>query len=90
MTKPLRVEGNELHVNVDSWRGRLRAEVLDAEDGRPVAGYARDDSIPAVVDSIDETLSWRDRADLSELRGQKVRLRFSLLRAELYSFWFAG
>ncbi len=90
LTKPLRVEGNELHVNVDSWRGRFRAEVLDAEDGRPIAGYARDDSIPAVVDSIDETLSWRDRADLSELRGQKVRLRFSLLRAELYSFWFAG
>ena len=90
LTKPIQVEGGELHVNVDSWRGRVTAEVLDAEDGRPITGYTKDESIPAVIDSIDEMQSWKDRADLSELRGRTVRLRFSLLRAELYSFWFAG
>ena len=90
LTKPIKVEGGELHINVDSWRGRVNAEVLDAEDGRPITGYTKEESIPAVIDSIDEMQSWKDRADLSELRGRTVRLRFSLLRAELYSFWFAG
>ena len=30
-----------------------------------------------------------DKADLSELAGWTVRVRFSLLNAELYAFWFA-
>ncbi len=90
LTKPLEVDGRELRTNVDSWRGRVKVEELDAEDGRPIAGYSGDESIPAVIDSIDETLRWKDRAHLSELRRRTVRLRFSLLRAGLYSFWFTG
>jgi len=89
LTKPLMVEGDELRVNVDSWRGRLRAEILDASDGQPIRGYTREDSIAAVIDSIDEPLRWRDRADVGELRGRTVRIRFSLWQAELYGFWFA-
>ena len=43
-----------------------------------------------VIDSIDQPLCWRDRTDLTELVGRTVRIRFSILRAELYAFWFAG
>ena len=68
--------------------GRVKAEILDAADGQPIAGFTSDDSIPTVIDSIDEALRWKDKVCLSELRGKTVRIRFSLLRAELYAFWF--
>ena len=90
LTQPLVVEGKELRINVDSWRGQVRAEVVDASDGRPIPGFTREESIPAVIDSIDEPLRWQDKPDLTELVDQTVRIRFSILRGELYAFWFAG
>jgi len=88
LTRPLVVERPELHVNVDAWRGQVRAELLDAEDGRPLPGFTRDECVPAVIDSIDEPIRWRDKADLSDVLGRTVRIRFSILRGELYAFWF--
>ena len=41
-----------------------------------------------MVDSIDEPMRWKERTNLTELRGRTVRLRFSILEAELYAFWF--
>ena len=87
LTVPVEVTGPELRVNVDSWRGRVVAEVLD-EHGAALPGYATEDCIPAVVDSTDHLVRWRDRASLAELQGRRVRLRFSLWAAELYAFWF--
>ena len=88
LTKPIVVEGTELRGNVDSWRGRVKVEVLNADDGQPLPGYTFDESIPAMVDSIDEPVRWKEKSDLADLRGQTVRLRFSILEAELYAFWF--
>jgi len=90
LTRPLVVDGRELHINVDSWRGQVRAEILDASDGTPIPGYTREESIPAVIDSIDQRLTWKDNADLNALVGRAVRVRFSIFQAELYAFWFAG
>ena len=90
LTKPLLVEGKELHINVDSWRGQVRAEIIDASDGHPIPGFTTEESIPAVIDSIDEPLRWKDKPDVAELLGRTVRIRFSLFQAELYAFWFTG
>jgi hypothetical protein len=90
LTKPVDVDGGKLQINVDSWRGRVRAEVLDAADGRPLSGYSMEESIPAVADSIDQSMRWKEKSDLSGLAGKTVRIRFWLLRAELYGFWFDG
>ena len=88
LTRPLVVSAERLHMNVDSWRGKVLVEVLDAETGGAVTGFARDDSIPVTIDSTDEIARWNDMDDLSGLIGKTVRLRFSLWQAELYSFWF--
>ncbi len=88
LTKPIEVTGERLHINVDSWRGKVTAEVLDASSSEPIAGYTNDDAVPAVLDNIDHAMSWKDKTDLSGLRGCKVRLRFSLWNGELYSYWF--
>ena len=90
LTTPVAVEGENLHVNVDSWRGTVRAELIDADDGRPLAGYTMDECLPVVVDEVDAVLRWKEKEDLSELEGRTVRIRFSLLNAELYAFWFGG
>ncbi len=90
LTKPLVVEGDQLHVNVDSWRGRVTAAILDAENGQPLAGYSGEESIAIVADEIDETFRWKQKSDVRELRGKTVRIRFSLFRAEIYAFWFAN
>jgi hypothetical protein len=90
LTKPIAIEGKELHINVDSWRGQVKVEILDASDGQPIPGFSQDESVPAVIDSIDETMQWQDQSDLGNLLGKTVRIRFNLLRAELYAFWFAG
>ncbi len=90
LTTPVAVEGSELHLNVNSWRGSVRAELIDAADGRALEGYTMDESMPVVVDEVDAVLGWKNKADLSELAGKTVRVRFTLLDAELYAFWFAG
>lgn len=88
LSTPVEVDGKELRVNLDAWRGSVRAEVLDAENGQPVPGYTLDDCVPAVVDEVDEAMRWKEKTDLADLVGKMVRVRFSLLNAELYAFWF--
>ena len=89
LTKPVKVDGSELRVNVDSWRGKVLAEILDAGNHSPLAGYAADNCIATVIDNTDEPIRWKERHDLSELLGKTVRIRFSVWQAEFYSFWFA-
>ncbi|MDE0428517.1 MAG: hypothetical protein OXH98_02000 [Caldilineaceae bacterium] len=88
LTRPFVVNGNELRINTDSWRGRVLTEVLDASDGQPLEGFTKDDCIPAIIDSIDEPVRWRTQRDLSPLSGRTVRLRFLLWQAQLYAYWF--
>ena len=86
-TKPLEIDGRELRANIDAWSGQVRAEVLDASEEKPLPGFSLDDSIPVSTDDIDVALGWKNQ-ELSALQGRTVRLRFSLLRGELYAFWF--
>ena len=88
LTKPIVIEGDQLHINVNSWRGQVTAEILDATNGSPIAGFENNASTTASIDSIDETMRWKDKSDISELLGRTVRLRFSLLNAEIFAFWF--
>ncbi len=88
LTCPLVVSAERLHLNVDSWRGKVLVEVLDADTGGALAGFTREDCAPATVDSIDEVARWSGSDSLSALMGRTVRLRFHLWQAELYSFWF--
>ena len=89
LTRPIKVDGNQLHLNVDSWRGRVTAELLDADDGGTLPGFSMEESIPVAIDRIDQPLGWKSASDLSQLMGRTVRIRFSLRQAELYAFWFA-
>jgi len=95
-TKAFTWPGGKLLVNVnakagagvtDGWQeaGRARLEVLD-ENGEVIPGFSRDESQPFTGDSLDHEFHWTSGKDLNSLVGNKIKLRFHLVNAELYSF----
>ncbi len=90
LSKPVQVDGGDLRANADAWRGSVRAELLDAASGQSLPGFTMDDCLALDGDEIDQPLRWKSKDNVSELNGKTVRVRFSVLNAELYAFWFAG
>ncbi len=98
-TKPLVFEGNRLSVNFAtlpttnrpnaiSPGGSLRIELQDA-DGEPLAGYSLNDCDRLHGDEIEKTVTWKGRANLTEIKGKPIRMLFALRHANLYSFRFS-
>ena len=83
LTRPFVLPAGELHVNAATNDGSLRVAVC-GENGVPVKGF--DESSEIRADKAAIQVSWQDK--LERLRGQAVRLRFTLERGKLYSFWF--
>lgn len=76
LTAPIRVEQDHLHLNARTEPdGSVLCEVTDTA-GRTLRGPAAFSG-----DQADAEV-----ADLSELRGQAVRLRFTVERARLFAF----
>ncbi|MBC7818202.1 MAG: hypothetical protein IAG10_15045 [Planctomycetaceae bacterium] len=90
VTKPFKLEGNKLLVNVDAHAGEASVEVLD-EAGQPLAGYSGDEVVPVTnLDDLRWQPQWKKHTDLSALRNKAVRLKFRLRDAKLYSFQIGG
>jgi len=90
VTKPLVFQGDRLEINFStSAGGSLRVEIQDA-DGKAVPGFAMDDCNLQYGDQIDRVVSWKSGADVSQLAGEPVRVRFELKDADLYSFHFTA
>ena len=87
-TRPIRFGGNSLFVNA-SIAGELRVEILD-EAGRVIAPFSNDRAVPLSGDGTRLAVQWRDAPSLGTLAGQSVRLRFTLTRARLFSFWVSA
>ena len=83
-TRPFKLEGKSLLVNVDAGQGSAAIEVLD-ESGSPLASYS---GAEATVLSKSDQLRWQPawKRDLGALQGRNIRLRFRLQNAKLYSF----
>ena len=84
VTKPVECDGKRLRVTADAAGGSLRACVLGAD------GLAIEDCLPMSEDVTDGTVKWKNGKDLASLVGQKIRLRFELSSAKLYSFSFGN
>lgn len=88
ITKPIIFEGDQLSLNfASSAAGGVRVEIQD-ESGKPIAGFSEADCPPQFGDSVDRIVHWKRGADVSELSGQTVRIRFFLKDADLYSYQF--
>ncbi len=86
LTKPFKLEGSKLEVNVDAKNGEVVVEVLD-EAGQPIPGYSqRDAEVFKALDELRLRLSWKGQENLAVLRGKIIRLKFHLKNAKLYAF----
>ena len=91
VTKPLVWPGGGLQINASlvggGGNGGVWAEVLD-EDLRPIPGLTRADAdIFRYRDSTAHVCTWQqDRRAIAKVTGQRIRLKFYLENADLYSF----
>ena len=88
MTPPVEVTGHFIDVNADASAGSIRVELLD-ESGAPLEGFEADACCPIDTNATYSKLIWGGRSGLDELVGRKVRLKFHMDKARLYSFWFS-
>ena len=91
-TKPFRLDGDTLEVNIDASEGGFLVEVLDA-DNQPYVDSAKkqefdwdNNRIFRNVDGLRLQPRWRGDRNLESLVGKVVRLRFRLRNANLYAF----
>jgi len=89
VTKPFRCGGGNLMVNAAARGGSVAVAVLDRE-GVQHDGFSRQDCAVLDGDSVRQTVTWREKGSLEELRGRDVRLKFYLRNGSLYSFVLGG
>ena len=85
LTRPLQVQGSELEINASSSDGAIQVEVL-SEAGETIAGYERSSCPILSADSLCRQIRWKEEKSLKDLQGQRIRLKFYLSNARLYSF----
>ena len=88
VTQPLRLCGDELIVNLHAPHGKLLVELLDTS-GKPIEGFTASDCRPIRGDGVNLPVFWEGEEGLEKLRDRKIRVRFILTQAALYSFRFA-
>ena len=88
VTKPFPFVGKELAINYSTGAsGSIRVEIQDAS-GRPLPGHALDDSVEMAGDEIERVVRWKGGSDVSGPAGKRIRLRFVMKDADLYSLRF--
>jgi hypothetical protein len=80
LTKPFKLPGGKLLVNVDARHGELQVEVFSGDE----SVVAR--SEPLSGDLLREPVKWAE-GEIADFKGQTVALRFTLRNGQLYSFW---
>jgi hypothetical protein len=89
VTKPLIFQGNKLTLNfATSAAGSIGVE-LQERDGKPFPGFSLADCDELFGDTLDRTVTWKEKAELGALAGKPVRVRMVLSDADLYSLQFA-
>ncbi|MCA1808811.1 MAG: hypothetical protein ABR497_06365 [Kiritimatiellia bacterium] len=88
VTKPLVFQGDSLVLNYSTAAAGHCLVELQTSNGQIIPGFGLDDCIPLIGDHLERAVVWENPADLSELSGQPVRLRFVMQEADLYSMRF--
>lgn len=84
LTKPFVMPEGDLHVNADAKGGTVTVAICD-ETGTSFNGFEASQAI--ATDAPRAVIRW-EGVSLRSLWGKVIRLRFTLWRANLFSFWF--
>ena len=90
VTKPLVWPGGHLQINASlvggGGNGGVWVEVLN-EDLMPIPGLTREDADVFLRDNTEHVCTWQQEAQaIAKVTGQRIRLKFYLENADLYSF----
>ncbi|MCL2814145.1 MAG: hypothetical protein FWD23_06050 [Oscillospiraceae bacterium] len=89
---PMIYRGGDITINAStSAYGSIRAALLEPHGkiGKPIEGFALEDSVPFGGDSCEYALRWKN-ADLATLKNRPVRLRLELTQARVYAVRMKG
>ncbi len=94
VTKPFVLKGPfrtmALFLNLaTSAAGEIRVEIQD-QAGQRLPGFHLEDSRPLIGNAIERQVTWAEDADLGDLIGRVIRLRFVMKDADLYAMQFKG
>jgi len=88
VTKPFKLVGDKLQINVDAKVGWVQVELLDG-NGKAIPGFSgKAAEQHNGADELRLTPQWKSSGDLSSLKGKTVRLKLTLQNAKLYAFDF--
>ena len=90
VTPPVRFEGTQLELNLDTGGGGSAKVELQDHLGRPIAKFAESDASYVCGNSVRMPVRWGDRTHVGELSGQPVRIRFVMRDCKLYAFQFTS
>ena len=68
--------------------GTGEGPVIRDANGNALPGFTLDDCVPVIGDRIDSVVRWKSDADLEDVAGEAVRVRFELKDADLFSMRF--
>lgn len=89
VTRPVIFKGDVLMLNYRAGGSGSIRVAIENSDGRPLEGLGFKDCSPLTGDEIEAPVRWRGGAsDIKQLEGKKVRIRFLLQNADLFSFQF--
>lgn len=85
VTKPFKVEHPRVYLNAATWaKGSIRAEAL-TRDWQPIPGFTAADGVDIQGNALDFPVRWKDRADLRQLLGKEIRLKFYMTDARIHA-----
>jgi len=87
LTRPFKLDGSRLFVNVDARSGRALVEVC-GPDAVALPGFTGEDAIPVQQDALQAEARFAGGKSIGQLRGQEVRLRVHLEKASVYGMAF--
>jgi hypothetical protein len=83
-TQALRIMNDGLELNIKGHLQSAKVALLD-ESLKPVEGYDISDSLPIDEDSVRAAVRWKDRADISAIKGRDVHVLIKLEAGSIYA-----
>ena len=88
LTVPLTFEGSKLEINyATSAAGNIRVEIQTTH-GQHFEGYSLEDCDELLGDQISRIVTWNGNSNLGKFSKTRVRLRFQMKDADLFSIRF--
>jgi hypothetical protein len=88
VTPPFRFSGSSLCLNLNAKAGSGQVEIQDAS-GIPIPGFELAACKTLKSDSTTQKVRWKKTSNLSALKAQPIRLKFTMRAVKLYAFQFA-